>query len=177
MTCAIYYATYYGSTQQYAEALAARLGATAEALPDPKLVPVAADAGPIVVLAPAHGPKNDGVAFIKKLEDTALANRPTCLATVGMTLDAEAAAADASAELLGTRADLVQRFYLPGRMNYSELTGSHKTVMRGIITALRLKPGKTENERAMIDAYGRDVDRVDLARLDPIVEWVAAPRG
>ena len=62
----------------------------------------------------------------------------------------------------------------PGRMNYSELSSQHKAVMKGLITALRMKPGKTANERNMIDTYGRDVDRVDLSRLDPIVEWIEA---
>ena len=56
-------------------------------------------------------------------------------------------------------------------MNYSELSGAHKTVMAGIIGALRLKPRKSANERNMIDTYGKDVDRVDLTRLDSVVQW------
>ena len=63
-------------------------------------------------------------------------------------------------------------FYLPGRLNYSELSPKHRNIMKGLITRLKLKPGKTENERMMIDTYGKDTDRVDLDRLDAIVEWV-----
>lgn len=88
-----------------------------------------------------------------------------------MTLDDEAVRADASASLLGPLKDSVQRFYLPGRMNYSELTGAHKTVMRGLINMLKLKPGKTDNERNMIATYSKDVDRVDLTRLAPVEAW------
>lgn len=64
MTCAIYYSTFYGSTQQYAEELAARLGTTAQPLPAPDSVP--GDAGPLVVLAPAHGPVNNGAKFLQQ---------------------------------------------------------------------------------------------------------------
>ena len=31
---------------------------------------------------------------------------------------------------------------------------------------------RSDNERAMIDAYGKDTDRVDLNRLDVVEEWV-----
>lgn len=61
--------------------------------------------------------------------------------------------------------------FLPGRMNYSELSGTHKTVMAGIVAALWLKPRKSVNERNLIDTYGKDIDRVDFTRLDLVVEW------
>ena len=57
-------------------------------------------------------------------------------------------------------------------MNYSELSAAHKNVMRGLITAVKMKPRKSANERNMIETYGKDVDRVDFARLEPIVEWI-----
>lgn len=169
--CNIYYASYYGSTQQYADALAQRLGTVAQQLPAPSAVSADASAGPIVVLAPAHGPMHDGVKFVLALDTEILRARPIAVVTVGMTLDEEAVSKDATADLLGPRADHVARFYVPGRMNYSELSGAHKTVMAGIVGALRLKPRKSANERNMIDTYGKDIDRVDLSRLDPVVEW------
>ena len=171
MTCAIYYSTYYGSTQQYAEELASRLGTTAEPLPSPSVVTAGADAGPIVVLAPAHGPLHDGVKFLQQLPSEVLAARPARLVTVGMTLDEEAVRADGAGALLGKLKDSVTRFYLPGRMHYSELSGAHKTAMRGLINMLKLKPGKTDNERNMIATYSKDVDRVDLTRLAPVEAW------
>lgn len=57
-------------------------------------------------------------------------------------------------------------------MNYSTLSGAHKTVMAGIVGPLRLKPRKSANERNVIGTCGKAVDRVDLARLDALVEWV-----
>lgn len=171
MSCTIFYSSVYGSTREYAEELAARVGTTAQPIPatEPALA-----SGPVVILAPAHGPMNDAAKFALSLTDEVCKTHPVAVVTTGMTLDEEVAAKDPTADLLRGRAGQTTRFYLPGRMNYSELSSQHKAVMKGLITALRMKPGKTANERNMIDMYGRDVDRVDLSRLDPIVEWIEA---
>ena len=170
----IYFSSVYGSTRQYAEELARRLGAAAQEIPDLSEVSAAAAEGPIVVLAPAHGPMNAAAKFAKALPVQTIQARPTCAVTVGMTLDHVVQETDPTAELLGDRASEIQRFYLPGRLNYSELTPAHAGVMRGIIGALKLKPRKSENERAMIEGYKKDTDRVDLSRLDEIVAWCEA---
>ena len=166
MSCTILYSTYYGSTKQYAEVLAERLNTTAQQIPNqPALT------GPTVILAPAHGPLHDGVKLIKQLDPKQVEQTPIALVTVGMTIDEEVEKADATGKLLGGLAPHVKRFYLPGRLNYSQLNAQHKGVMRTLITALKIKPRKSDNERNMIDTYGKDVDRVDLARLEPIVDW------
>ena len=160
----VFYTTFYGSTRQYAEALAGRLGTVARELPatlDPA-------GGPVVVLSPVHGPSHPGVRFIKSLPAI---DRPLALVTVGMTPVDAARHDDASGPLLGNRAGQVTRFYLPGRLNYSELKTAHRWAMKALVGALRLKRERTENEQAMVDSYGRDTDRVDLTLLDPIVEW------
>jgi len=161
----------YGSTRQYAEALAAQLEVTAGDLYTPGSVSVA-PGDPIVVLAPIHGPRHDGVAFIKNLPREVVDSNPIALVTVGMSIDAVAATADAAGNLLGQLSDRVTRFYVPGRLNYSQLSPKHSAVMKGIVGALRVKPRKSDNERSMIDMFGKDTDRVDLARLEPVVEWV-----
>ncbi|MCG7273109.1 flavodoxin domain-containing protein [Corynebacterium afermentans] len=160
----VFYATFYGSTRQYAEALAGRLGTVARELP----ATLDAAGGPVVVLSPVHGPSHPGVRFIKSLPAI---DRPLALVTVGMTPVDAARHDDASGPLLGDRAGQVTRFYLPGRLNYSELTTAHRWAMKALVGALRLKRERTENEQAMVDSYGRDTDRVDLALLDPVVEW------
>ena len=160
----VFYATFYGSTRQYAEALAGRLGTVARELP----ATLDAAGGPVVVLSPVHGPSHPGVRFIKSLPAI---DRPLALVTVRMTPVDAARHDDASGPLLGDRAGQVTRFYLPGRLNYSELTTAHRWAMKALVGALRLKRERTENEQAMVDSYGRDTDRVDLALLDPVVEW------
>lgn len=171
MACSIYYTTFYGSTKQYADALAERLGTNAVDIAEAPLIDDTTDA-PIIVLSPIHGPSHPGVKFIKELDGGIVDKRRIALATVGMTLDDVVVEQDPARELLGARADAVTRFYLPGRLNYSELSGAHRTVMAGLVNVLKLKPRKTANERMLIDSYNTDVDRVDLARLDAIVEWV-----
>jgi len=171
MTATVLYQSFYGSTRQYAEALATQLGTVAQEFPeDPSRIDVP-PAAPLIVLSPVHGPAVAGADLLKKLD---LTGTPAALCSVGMTLSEEARDKDRSAGLLGEKKDAVTRFYLPGRMNYSELTGRHRTIMRTIITAIRMKPGKSDNDRAMIDANDRDVDRVDLAELDPVVAWARA---
>ena len=160
----VFYTTFYGSTRQYAEALAARLGTVARELP----ATLDATGGPVVVLSPVHGPSHPGVRFIKSLPAI---ERPLALGTVGMTLVDVARHDDAPGTLLGDRAGQVTRFYLPGRLNYSELTTAHRWTMKALVGALRLKRQRTENEQAMVDSYGRDTDRVDLTLLEPVVEW------
>lgn len=160
----VFYTTFYGSTRQYAEALAGRLGTVARELP----ATLDATGGPVVVLSPVHGPSHPGVRFIKSLPAIV---RPLALVTVGMTPVDAARHDDASGTLLGDRAGQVTRFYLPGRLNYSKLTTAHRWTMKALVGALRLKRERTENEQAMVDSYGRDTDRVDLTLLDPVVEW------
>ena len=160
----VFYATFYGSTRQYAEALAGRLGTVARELP----ATLDAAGGPVVVLSPVHGPSHPGVRFIKSLPAI---DRPLALVTVGMTPVDAARHDDASGPLLGDRAGQVTRFCLPGRLNCSELTPAHRWAMKALVGALRLKVQRTENEQAMVDSYGRDTDRVDLTLLDPVVEW------
>ena len=160
----VLYTTFYGSTRQYAEALAARLGTVARELP----ATLEATGGPVVVLSPVHGPSHPGVRFIKSLPAI---DRPLVLVTVGMTLVDVARHDDAPGTLLGDRAGQVTRFYLPGRLNYSELTTAHRWTMKALVGALRLKRERTENEQALVDSYGQDIDRVDLTLLDPVVQW------
>lgn len=175
MACQIFYDTFYGSTREYAEALGERLGVEPVGFGDGPVDVPPAPAAPLVVLSPIHGPNHPGVKFVKGLDQSVVDTRPIALATVGMTLIDEAIANDPASALLGGElSQRVTRFYLPGRLNYSELSPKHAGVMRGIVGALRLKPGKSENEKSMIDMYGKDTDNMDLSRLEALAEWVEA---
>ena len=125
----IYYSTVYGSTREYAEELASLLDDTAQPIPSS---PPQAD-GPVVVLSPIHGPSHAGAKFVKSLPaDVPVALVTTCMST-------NASETDPARSILGGRADSVERFYLPGRLNYSEMSVKHKMVMRGLVTALKAK--------------------------------------
>lgn len=169
----IFYASFYGSTKQYADALAARFGVTPQEIGDnsaPLIDASAAD--PIVILAPIHGPSHPGVKLIKELPGDVVKRRPIALATVGMTLEHVAYDQDPTGRLLGDRAGCIHRFYLPGRLFYSELSRKHRNIMKGVVTAMKMLRSTGENERMMIETYRKDVDRVDLGKLAPVAEWV-----
>ena len=61
--CTILYASFYGSTKEYADELAKRLGTAAEPIPDADFNPE----GPSWSSPPIHGPNNPGASFIGKL--------------------------------------------------------------------------------------------------------------
>ncbi|HJG43412.1 flavodoxin domain-containing protein [Corynebacterium phoceense] len=160
----VFYTSVYGATREYAMELGRLLDASVVDFADVSLAP---SDGPAIVASYVHGPSVPAASFIK---DHGFGSRPVAAVAVGMTLLEAAREKD---QLAGMVPD-VARFYLPGRMNYSELSAAHRTVMTGIISALKLKPRKSDNERAMIDAYDHDVGRVDFAELAPIVEWARA---
>ncbi|MCF4006838.1 flavodoxin domain-containing protein [Corynebacterium uropygiale] len=168
MTLVLYH-SWYGSTRRYAEELAGRLGARLLPLEEAGDHP-AAEGEAIIVLSAVHGPVMPAADYVRRRPDL-VRRHPVAVVNVGMTLLEEARAKDPLSRVLGEAAEKVRRFYLPGRMAYSELSAKHRVVMRSIIAALKAKPQKGPNERAMIENYGRDVDWMDMAELDPIVEW------
>ncbi|RNE48530.1 flavodoxin domain-containing protein [Corynebacterium alimapuense] len=175
MPATIFYQSFYGSTGDYARALAQRLGTTAQEIPADASQCEIGGTDPLILLSPVHGPSMAAADFLKHND---LGDRPVAVCAVGMTLAEEARSKDRCASLLGRKAATVTRFYLPGRLNYSTLSGKHRNIMRAIVGSLRLKPNKSANEHAMIADYDRDIDRVDLAELDPVVDWaLSATRG
>ncbi|GAB3694649.1 flavodoxin domain-containing protein [Corynebacterium nasicanis] len=166
----VLYESAYGSTADYAHALAARLGVTALPLADAPALSGSAE--PLVVLSYVHGPLIPAASFVSKHD---LGGRPVAVCAVGMTLLDVARAKD---QLAGSVPEGVARFYLPGRLSYSTMSRKHRMIMWGIIKALQAKRegDRSPNEQAMIDSHDRDTDRVDLGELDQVVAWVEASR-
>lgn len=160
----IVYQSDYGSTRSYAEELARRLGTTAYPMDNYE-----DDSGPVIALSPVHGPSIPAVSFVKKHDFT---GRKVAVCVVGMSLLEEAKEKDQAGSMLGDATD-VARFYLPGRLAYSELSMKHRMIMKGVIGALRLKNPKTPNDEAMLEAYDKDVDKRDMDLLDEVVAWAS----
>ncbi|HCG3138888.1 TPA: hypothetical protein NJT62_000280 [Corynebacterium striatum] len=161
----------YGSTQRYAQELANQLNAKILPLADAKnqahLDKLGVDKQPLIVMSPVHGPSITAADFVKKHD---FGDRPVAVVVVGMTLLEEARAKDQLAIPLAKK-PAVEHFYLPGRLNYSELKFKHKMIMKTMIAALRQKKDRTPNEQNMVDCYERDVDETNFAELAPIVQW------
>lgn len=165
----VLYQSQYGSSKQYAEAFAALLDVAPATWDDSLALQTELEAGegPVVVFSYIHGPRVPGAEAALAAHK---AGRPTAICCVGMTLIQKARKDDSLAAQVG---DDIVRFYLPGRLNYSELSSAHMTVMRGIIQALKLKPRalRSDNDQTMIDSFKKDIDRVDLNELEPVVAW------
>ena len=173
MSTKIFYATLYGSNKQYAEALADRLGVEAHEIDDKSAELIDASAtDPIVVFSPVHGSFIRGAKFLNELGADVVQDRKVCLAAVGMALDCVNAELDQAGNILGDLADQVKRVYLPGRINYSELEPEHHAILESRIDKLKEKDEPSVNEQMLIDTFGEGSDRVDLNRLDEIVEWL-----
>lgn len=166
MTLLVTYNTNYGSTERYARECARRHGTEAVPLEDAQVE----GAEKIVVFSPNYAGQ---VAGAKWLMGHDVAGKKVALAIVGMTLSEEVRAKDPIAAALDEKASEITRFYLPGRLAYSELNRVHKGVMWGLNKMLKAKKNRTANEEAMYASYGTDEDRVDFAELDPIDAWLA----
>ncbi len=156
----IRYSSTYGSTKAYAQELAARLGTDALDTTHP----IPAD-GPVIVLGPVHGPKMPALQYVDRHQ---LQHRKLAVVAVGMTDPVIAAEKDQMRHHLPEH---VARFYVPGRLFYSELSHKHLNIMRSVVALLKAKPLKSAAEKALIAGFGKDIDHTDLAALDPIVRW------
>lgn len=158
----IRYQSVYGSTKEYAEELARRLGTKAFDFGEP----IPEDSAPVIALSPVHGPSIPAVQFVRGITE-----RPVAVAAVGMTLLDVARDKDF---LRGHVAEDVARFYLPGKLEFSTMSTAHKATLNSISTILKAKPRKSRNDVAMIEAMGKDTDRMDFHELDQIVAWARA---
>lgn len=168
MSVLVAFNTTYGSTERYAREFARRHGVAAVLL-DAATAADLAEATQVVVFSPNYAGQVTGA---KWLLDQDLSGKKAALAVVGMTLTEEVRAKDPVAGALGDKAADIARFYLPGRLAYSELSRVHRGVMWGMHKMLKAKKNRTPNEEAMYQGYNTDEDRVNFAELDSIDAWL-----
>ena len=180
--CVFYYSVY-GSTHSYAMALAERLGCEAVNLSDDEHAASTVDkhcdagASPLVFLSPIYGPSLHGIDVAvhaaKRLDHRGKLTgaRKVAFVTVGLSDPAKAVARDATAGLLGEERDRIDRFYVPGAIDFPRLSGLHRTVMRGMLMFYASKPQKTEFEKDLVASGAVGFDHVDVELLVPIVRW------
>jgi len=71
----------------------------------------------------------------------------------------------------------IKIFYLRGGMDYSKLSFAHRTMMAMLYKMIQKKPDeqKTQEDREMIETYGKVVDFCDKATIRPIIEYANEP--
>lgn len=151
----------YGSTKHYAESLAQSVGALSIGVLD---VPIPSDGHPVVILSPVHGPSIAGIKVAQRYHET----HPIALVAVGMTLLDAAQKRD---QMRSSAPESCARFYLPGRLDYSQLSSTHKAAMTSLVAFLKAKPLKNANDKSIIAGYNKVVDQVDVDKLQPVIEW------
>ncbi len=159
----VFYLSCYGSSKQYAQELARRLGTEAQVVAGP----MPEDGLPVIFLSYVHGPKFPAMEYYDTLTEMMEAPLPFRVAVVkvGMT---PVSIGQAKCEVHHDFAE----FYLRGRLNYSEISKKHHTALYAVATALKLKPWKNSEEKEFLDILGKDTDAVDYQLLDPIIAWV-----
>lgn len=65
-----------------------------------------------------------------------------------------------------------ERFHLQGAIDYSILSKKHKKMMGFLCNALKLKPKKTADDRALIDSYNKSLYLVDFDKLEAIKRYL-----
>ena len=169
----IIYGTNYGTTRKYAEELAKRTGIQ------------------VISYEEAYIPKDCEVIVyfgglyaggVKGLKETLPAIRKTAyhrliIATVGLAdvEDEENIYNIRSALSRQLPSEVYERaeiYHLRGGIDYSRLNFSHKTMMKLLYTKAKNLPEDKKNAevRAMIETYGKQVDFVDLKKLNVIEE-------
>ncbi|WP_151640417.1 flavodoxin domain-containing protein [Corynebacterium sp. 11A] len=165
---AIVFSSTYGSTERYARELAARVAAPCMTLDD-ATSQLGEHTGCVVVLSPNFGGQFRGVEWARSLSQQGIA---TAFVAVGMTPLPQAREKD---QLRGVvNCPDIARFYLPGRLAYSELSRMHRATMWTMTKLLRAKPSLSVAEQAIVDGYGKDISRIDFSELAPIEAWLRA---
>ncbi|WKD61549.1 Flavodoxin domain protein [Corynebacterium ciconiae DSM 44920] len=162
---AIVFSSTYGSTERYARELAARVGASCITLDDATSQPP--HRGPVVIVSPNYAGQFRGVDLARSVAHQGV---PVAFAAVGMTPLSQARAKD---QLLGVlECASIERFYLPGRLAYSEISRVHRAALWTLTKVLRAKTSLSVAEQELLDGYGKDISRIDFAELDPIEAWL-----
>ncbi len=67
---------------------------------------------------------------------------------------------------------LIKRFYFPGGLNYAKMGLASKMAMKGLLTALRSKKNKTQEDELMIKMIGSSYTLAKKNYIDPLLQFV-----
>lgn len=171
MNTLVVHASKYGSTQQYAEWIATRLGAPVVDSHATSPEDMAA-ADLVVFCAAIYGPSLRDSVELRRAMEIASATR-WILVTVGLSdpdlTDKRDALVDG--KFPPPLRDRLRVFHLRGAMDRDRLTFVDRSMMATIRRGLAAKNQRTQEEAAMLAALEPErVDFVDRAALDPVLD-------
>ena len=168
------YSSVYGSSMEYAEHLAFRLGLPAEDI-------ISADVGDVSLLIHFGGLYAGTMAglckAVRKLPPEAL----LAAVSVGLADPSKPEnAAKIDADILRVVPEEMQKrlriFRLRGRMDYPGLSTKHRAMMWMLCRWIGRKTEKSDENQAILDTYGSVIDFMDFSSLDPIAAFASTYR-
>lgn len=167
---AVIYQSKYGSTRQYAQWIARDLGA--ELLGRSNVSPASLREYDVVVYG--GGLYAGGIAGVD------LVVKHPCPSLVVFTVGLANPAITDYSEILNRNFSPEQReklkvFHLRGAMDYSRLGPVHRgmmAMMKKMTIGTKAPDDRTDEDRLMLETYGKSVDFIEEASITPLVEYV-----
>ena len=170
----IVFGSEYGNAKKYAEELSARTGITAVPYKEVKSLD---DYDTIVYMGSLYAGGVLGMkktfAGLKEYKD-----KQIVIATVGLADPLNKKNTDHIREEMKKQLaegiyNSAQIFHLRGGIDYSKLSFKHRAMMRFVYNKAKKEP-VTEETKALIETYNKEVDFVDLDTLRPMIESIEA---
>ena len=168
----IIYGSEYGNAKKYAEELSARTGIATVPYKEVKSLN---DYDTIVYIGSLYA---GGVLGMKKTFAglTDYKDKQIVIATVGLADPLNKKNTDhIKDEMKKQLADGIYNsahvFHLRGGIDYSKLSFKHRAMMRFVYNKAKKEP-VTEETKALIETYDKEVDFVDLDTLQPIIDCI-----
>ena len=173
MKCIIIYQSRYGTTERYAKWLAENLGC--QAVSAEKAMKENFDIYDTVILGGGLYAGGIGGASVLKRQWDTIKRKKIVVFTVGL---ADPAVTDyrriIDKNFNAEQQKAIRFFHLRGGINYHELGPIHRIMMALMKNVLQKKEEAklTDDERGLLDTYGKAVDFTNRDSLRPIVEYV-----
>ncbi|MDY3282179.1 flavodoxin domain-containing protein [Dysosmobacter sp.] len=171
------YASKYGSTERYARWIAAALDCPCKEVREVR----EEDLARCGVLIHGGGLYAGGLSGIRVVTDhaAALAGKPVVVFSCGLAdpadpVNAERIEAGVSRALGPELSARVRQFHLRGAIDYQRLNPLHRAMM-AMLRKSALKKGYEnlrDEDRLMVDTYGRRVDFTDEASIAPLLAYI-----
>lgn len=171
MNAVVIYGSCYGSTQAYAEHIAAALSCPAVSAKEVTRADV--EGRELIVFGGgAYAGSIAGAKKAAKLEKYFGQAKLLCF-TCGLADPAKAKTQDEARALLNKafpRHAGMPVFCLRGNMDYARLSAGHRMMMAMLMQLLRRKKERSEEDEQLLATYGQKIEFLDLPSAQPLIE-------
>lgn len=170
----VLYGSKYGSTKQYAEWIAEELNADLLDVNDAKIQNTE-QYDTIIFGGAVYAGGIKGINFIVKnyaqLKNDKLIIFTCGIADPSVDINRENLIKNVLKKFTKASVDEFALFHLRGAMDYSKMSFLHKTMMSALVKKIKNKSSLTDEERCILDTYGKTVNFVDKSTIWPIIRY------